>query len=229
MDLIQLDGLDMHSGASLREAGRARRERVPRSAHAEFRASGTRDPLGIIEEQNAGRLQELLGLRTQRMRQSAFAFYRGTAAIQAADLARETVSGARVVVNGDSHLSNFGFYRSPQRTLVFDMNDFDEATVAPWEWDVKRLVASVVVAARARGASRSDAESLAVETAGTYRAGIAEFSSMPAIERFYRRVDLDDGAQVPPSLEGVVRDARRASKRRTSSRVIDKVTEVEIG
>lgn len=227
MELTQLDELDMHDAAALREAGRARRAQVPRSGHAEFRASAARDPLRIIEVQNEGRLQELLGLRTQRMRQSAFAFYRGTAAIQAADLSSETVTGARVVISGDAHISNFGFYRSPQRTLVFDMNDFDEAAVAPWEWDVKRLIASVVVAARARGAAPAVAESIAVETAATYRDGIRTFDALPAIERFYRRVDLDDGAQVPPSLTGVVRDARRAAKKRTSSRVIDRVTEFD--
>lgn len=226
MELTQLDDLDMHSADALREAGRARRDAMPRSAHAEFRAGPGRDPLGIIEAQNAGRLQELLGLRTDRMRQSAFAFYRGTAAIQAADLADESVTGARVVISGDAHISNFGFYRSPQRTLVFDMNDFDEATVAPWEWDVKRLVASVVLAARARGASAADAEATGAAAAETYRDGIRRFSELPAIERFYRRMDLDDGARVPPSLEGVVRDARRAAKRRTSSRVVDRVTEI---
>lgn len=224
MELTQLDDLDMYSGDALREAGRARRERVPRSAHAEFRASGSRDPLGIIEEQNAGRLQELLGLRTERMRQSAFAFYRGTAAIQAADLAHETVTDARVVISGDAHISNFGFYRSPQRTLVFDMNDFDEATVAPWEWDVKRLIASVVVAARARGASPAVAESLASDTAAMYRTAIRTFDGLPAIERYFRRIDLDSGADIPPSLAGVVRDARRAAKRRTASRVIARTT-----
>jgi len=228
MELTQLDGLDMHDAAGLREAGRARRADVPRSAHAEFRPSSTRDPLGVVEEQNADRVQELLGLRTERMRQSAFAFYRGTAAIQAADLSSETVTGAHVVISGDAHISNFGFYRSPQRTLVFDMNDFDEAAVAPWEWDVKRLIASVVVAARARGASDADAESMAVDTAATYRDGIRTFDALPAIERFYRRIDVDDArAQVPPSLEAVVRDARRAAKKRTSSRVVDRVTEID--
>ncbi|TPX05374.1 DUF2252 domain-containing protein, partial [Schumannella luteola] len=138
----------------------------------------------------------------------------------------DPVSGAHVVISGDAHLSNFGFYRSPQRTLVFDMNDFDEAAVAPWEWDVKRLVASVVLAARARGASAADAERAAVATAAAYRAGIREFDALPAIERYYRRVDLDAGGTVPPSLRGVVRDARRAAERRTSSRVIARTTEL---
>lgn len=224
MNLTQLDDLDMHSAAELRAAGRARRAEVPRSAHAEYRDPGDRDPLGIIEAQNADRLPELVGLRCERMRQSPFTFYRGTAAIQAADLARDPVTGAHVVISGDAHLSNFGFYRSPQRTLVFDMNDFDEAAVAPWEWDVKRLVASVVVAARARGASAADAERAAVDTAGTYRTAIRRFDGLPALDRYYASIDLDTGVAPPPSLAGVVRAARKAAKRRTSSRVIARTT-----
>jgi uncharacterized protein (DUF2252 family) len=227
MNLTQLDELDMRSAAELREAGRARRARVPRSVHAEYHDPGDRDPLGIIEAQNADRLPELVGLRCERMRQSAFTFYRGTAAIQAADLARDEVTGARVVISGDAHLSNFGFYRSPQRTLVFDMNDFDEAAVAPWEWDVKRLVASIVVAARARGASAADAEAAAVATSEAYRLAIRGLDRLPALERFYRRIDLDGGVEVPPSLVEVIRQARRAAKRRTSSRVIARTTRLD--
>lgn len=224
MNLIELDGLDRHDAEALRAAGRARRAVVPRSAHADYRDPGDRDPLGIIAEQNADRLPELVGLRTERMRESVFAFYRGTAAVQAADLARDPVSGPHVVISGDAHLANFGFYRSPQRTLVFDLNDFDEASVAPWEWDVKRLVASIVVAARARGASPGAAEAAAVATAGAYRAAIRQFDAFPALERFFRRIDLDAGGEVPASLRGVVREARRAAKRRTSSRVIARTT-----
>ncbi|MDQ2697237.1 MAG: DUF2252 domain-containing protein, partial [Actinomycetota bacterium] len=208
---------------------RARRAQVPRSAQAEYRDPGDRDPLGIIEGQNADRLPELVGLRAERMRTSAFTFYRGTAAIQAADLARDPVTGARVVISGDAHLSNFGFYRSPQRTLVFDMNDFDEAAVAPWEWDVKRLVASVVVAARARGASSAAAEAAAVATSEAYRQIIRRLDHVPALERFYRRIDLDSGLEAPESLAGVIRQARRAAKRRTSTRVIARTTELDAG
>lgn len=107
-------------------SGRRRRQETPRSTLAEL-PPGSRDPLGILREQNSTRLQELISLRAERMSQSAFAFYRGTAALMAADLARSPHTGLLVVACGDAHVSNFGFYASPQRTLVFDLNDFDEA------------------------------------------------------------------------------------------------------
>ncbi|QEO09889.1 DUF2252 domain-containing protein [Protaetiibacter larvae] len=224
MDLTHIDGVDVRSAAELRAAGRARRGELPRSAHAAFRPSPRRDPLGIIDAQNVDRLPELLPLRAERMRQSPFAFYRGTAAVQAADLRDEPVSGAAVVIAGDAHLSNFGFYQSPQRTLVFDMNDFDEVAVAPWEWDVKRFVTSVVVAARARNAAPAIVEEDALIATRFYRRAMRAFDALPPIERFYRRIDLDAGGRVPPSLVGVVDEARRAAKRRTSQHVVARTT-----
>src|SRR5690606_1161388 len=147
------------STKDLLESGRRLRREVPRSSLATM-ATGPRNPLGILEEQNATRLQDLVPLRIERMSQSAFAFYRGTAALMAADLAQAPTTGIEVSACGDAHVSNFGFYASPQRSLVFDLNDFDEAAVAPWEWDLKRLVTSVIVGGR--DASRSDA---VIETA----------------------------------------------------------------
>ncbi len=224
MDLTEIAGLGARASDELRAAGRAHRQRLPRSAHAEHRPHPGRDPLGIIERQNADRLPDLVPLRMHRMRQSPFAFYRGTAAIQAADFASGVATGAAVVSSGDAHLSNFGFYRSPQRSLVFDLNDFDEAAIAPWEWDVKRLVASVALAALARGVGRAEAERAARLAAGQYRHGIRELDRIPTIECYFRSIDLDGGAKVPKSLGGVVDAARRASKRRTSARVIERTT-----
>lgn len=224
MTLTRLGDLGMHSAADLRAAGRARRRELPRSAHAEYVPNASRDPLGIIERQNLDRLPDLIPVRTARMRESVFAFYRGTAAIQAADLAGAPTTGAHIVVAGDAHLGNFGFYRSPQRSLVFDMNDFDEAAVAPWEWDVKRLATSVIVAARARGVPDADGEAAAVSAVAAYRSAIRDLDSVPALDRFYRRIDLDAGIEPPAGLADVVRAARRAAKRRTSSRVIARST-----
>ena len=125
--------------------GRAARDRVPRRALAELVLDG-RDPMAILDAQDAGRVAELVPIRTERMAASPFTFYRGTAALMAADLARSPQTGLQVGSCGDAHVSNFGLYASPQRTLVFDLNDFDEAAWAPWEWDLKRLVTSVVIA-----------------------------------------------------------------------------------
>lgn len=227
VSLTQLDGLDMTDARALRAAGRAHRSVLPRSAHGDYSEAPGRDPLGIIEMQNADRLPELTGLRAERMRESPFTFYRGTAGVQAADLAGGPSTGVHVVISGDAHLSNFGFYRSPQRTLVFDMNDFDEAAVAPWEWDVKRLVASVVVAARACGAGEASARQAAVACVAAYRTAIREFDALPALERFYRRIDLDAGIVVPPGLRRVVKDARRAAERRTAARVLSRTAALD--
>src|SRR5690606_27502043 len=142
------------SRAERRASGKARRNDLPRNALAGM-GTASRDPMGIIDEQNATRLQDLVSLRAERMGQNPFAFYRGGAAIMASDLASEPHTGILVPSCGDAHVANFGFYASPQRTLVFDLNDFDEAAWAPWEWDLKRLLASVVIAGQST--ARDDA------------------------------------------------------------------------
>ena len=148
--------------ATERAKGREARRTTGRRELATLVTAG-RDPLGILSAQNATRVPELVPLRTERMSASPFAFYRGTAALMAADLGAGPSSGILVASCGDAHVANFGFYASPQRTLVFDLNDFDEAAWAPWEWDLKRLVASIVIAGKTtarddevtRGAARA--------------------------------------------------------------------------
>ena len=134
-------------------AGRAARQRAPRSSHADFTPAAARDPVAIILAQEADRLPELLPIRHGRMATSSFAFYRGAAAVMAFDLSTTPRSDIVVQACGDAHLSNFGLFASPERTLVFDSNDFDETLPGPWEWDVKRLAVSVLIAARANGFS----------------------------------------------------------------------------
>ena len=137
--------------------GRAERESVPLEAHAEWAAPDDRpDPVGVLEEQNATRVPELVPIRHGRMIVSPFTFYRGSAAIMAWDLSRTPTTGLRVQCCGDAHLSNFGVFAAPDREVVFDLNDFDETLPAPFEWDVKRLVASFVVAARGNGHRRKE-------------------------------------------------------------------------
>ncbi len=151
--------------------------------------TGDRDPLRIIEEQNSTRLQDLVPVRIGRMLQSPFAYYRGTAANMAADLANSATTDINVVCCGDAHISNFGFYASPGRELVFDLNDFDEAGWAPWDWDVRRLVTSVYLAALDIDATEEEAEKLVRATAKAYRRWIYTLNDMPALDRYYQTLD----------------------------------------
>ena len=133
-------------------AGRALRSKAPRISHGEWAPSSDRpDPISVLEEQNRTRLPELVPIRMGRMSLSPFAFLRGSAAVMANDLAKTPVSGIKVQLCGDAHISNFGGFASPERNLVFDVNDFDETLPGAWEWDVKRLAASIVVAGRQNG------------------------------------------------------------------------------
>ncbi|HEU4706236.1 MAG TPA: DUF2252 family protein, partial [Solirubrobacterales bacterium] len=146
-------------------AGKGARSRIPRSSHAGWEpGEGREDPIAILERQEEGRVPELVPIRHARMAASPFAFFRGAAAVMAADLARTPVSGIRVQACGDAHLSNFGAFAAPDRRLVFDLNDFDESLPAPWEWDVKRLAASFAIAGRESGFRRKERQA-AVRTA----------------------------------------------------------------
>jgi uncharacterized protein (DUF2252 family) len=171
-------------------AGRDARSEVPLDAHASWEASADRaDPVSILEGQATTRVQELLPIRYGRMLASPFAFYRGAAAIMAADLASVPASGLRVQLCGDAHLSNFGGFAAPDRRLVFDINDFDETLPGPWEWDVKRLAASLVIAGRDRGFSKKESRAAARAAATSYRTTIGSFAGMGRLDVWYARLD----------------------------------------
>src|SRR4051795_7957717 len=173
--------------------GRAQRESVPLEAHGEWTASdGRPDPVVILERQDATRVPELVPIRHGRMIVSPFTFYRGTAAIMAADLSQTPSTALRVQCCGDAHLSNFGVFAAPDRRLVFDLNDFDETLPAPFEWDVKRLAASFVVAARGNGYRGKDQRAAARAAVTAYRTAIAEAASTRFLEVWYARTDADD-------------------------------------
>ena len=217
------DHIRTHDEASA--AGRAARGDVPRKAHAEFRPRKDRDPMRILAEQNAMRVPELVPLRMKRMLQNPFTFYRGTAALQAADLADEPTTGANVTICGDAHLANFGLFSSPQRTMVFDLNDFDESAYGPWEWDVKRFVTSVVIAAQHKGFNTDKTETAALEAAASYRIGLRQMVDLPVLERYYLRGDVKRGSpNLHHTSQAVVDRALKAAEKRTSERVIQKIT-----
>ena len=193
-------------------AGRAARQRSPRSSHAQFTPATERDPVAIILAQEADRLPDLLPLRHGRMAASSFAFYRGAPAVMAFDLSTTPRSDIVVQASGDAHLSNFGLFASPERTLVFDSNDFDETLPGPWEWDVKRLAVSVLIAARANGFNATDARTCVLTTVRGYREQMARFSTMRLLDIWYARTtaqDIETAAIVGSRDIGIsVRDAK---------------------
>jgi uncharacterized protein (DUF2252 family) len=171
-------------------AGKARRAEVPRTAHAEPTLAPSRDPLALLAAQDDTRMPELLPLRYGRMAASPFAFYRGAAAIMAADLAGSPATGLTAQICGDAHLSNFGFFASPERRLVFDLNDFDETLPGPWEWDVKRLAASVEVAGRSRGFTDAERRTAVLGCVRAYRTAMQTFAEQRTLEVWYARADV---------------------------------------
>lgn len=173
-------------------AGRALRDSVPRRSHADWTPSAQRrDPIDILEESNQDRLPELVPIRYGRMLSSPFTFLRGSAALMAYDLAATPTTGLRVQACGDCHLLNFGLFATPGRTLVFDLNDFDETLPAPWEWDLKRLAVSLAIAGRDNQLSDADAREAALECVCAYREHLREYSRMSPLEVWYTRLDTE--------------------------------------
>lgn len=172
--------------------GKAARKAVPRSSHGELpEAPAGRDPVALLEQQAAARVPELVPIRYGRMLVSSFSFYRGAAAIMADDLARSPRSGLEVQLCGDAHLLNFGVFGSPERRLVFDINDFDETAPGPFEWDVKRLAASIAVAGRDNGFSQGQRRAAVLALGEEYRRSMARFASMSNLEVWYSMLDME--------------------------------------
>jgi uncharacterized protein (DUF2252 family) len=215
--------------------GRAARKEVPRSAHALFEpASGRADPVELLERQAQTRVPELVPIRYGRMLVSPFTFYRGAAMIMAHDLAATPRSGLTVQCCGDAHLSNFGVFASPERRLMFDANDFDETLPGPWEWDVKRLAVSMLIAARDNGFRGKEQDRIVRDTVGAYRAAMAEFAAMANLDVWYSHLDIesairDYGSQFKPAI--VKRTQKNLAKARTkdSLAAFSKLTHVVDG
>ncbi|MBN9085283.1 MAG: DUF2252 domain-containing protein [Reyranella sp.] len=207
-------------------AGKALRQKVPRSVHAEYAPRANRpDPVAILEKQNELRVQKLVPVRYGRMLASPFTFLRGSAAVMTDDLAATPVSGLQVAACGDMHVSNFGVYASAERNLIFAINDFDEIHPGPWEWDLKRLAASAAVAVRFMGGDRAQAEAAARECVKSYRKRMRRYAEMSYLQVWYERIDdravLD---AISPRLRAGAE--RFMSKARTKGHVqaLDKLT-----
>ena len=178
-------------------AGKTLRGRVPRSAHGTWEAPADRaDPVTLIEASSLGRIPELIPIRYGRMALSPFSFYRGAANLMAADLASTPSTGLRVQLCGDCHLMNFGGFATPERSLIFDINDFDETLPGPWEWDVKRLAASLVLAARHLRLRPANAATAVFAATSAYRLHMADYAAMPILDVWYSRLELDTLATI---------------------------------
>ena len=223
----QLDtGLEQMTPAERAARGKEARAAVPRDSHAVFDPPpGRPDPVGLLEEQAKSRVPELVPIRRGRMMVSPFTFYRGAALPMASDLSHTPVSGLAVQACGDAHLSNFGIFGSAERRLVFDVNDFDETTPGPWEWDVKRLAASMEVAGRGNGFGGKDRREIVTATVASYRQAMRTFAGMTNLDVWYAHADLDDlRAQFDSQMK--TRQRKMVDKGMAKARTRDSMQEV---
>jgi len=219
-----------HSAA----AGKAARRQVPLESHREFCAPASRDPVGLLLRQAESRLPELVPVRHGRMLVSPFAYYRGAALPMAADLAGMRSSGLRAQLCGDAHLLNFGAFASPERRLVFDLNDFDETLPGPFEWDVKRLVASMAVAGRDSGLTAKKRRGVALATVAAYRTAMREFAAMSILDVWYAHLDVQDalarlGSELPKKAVRQTKAQIAKARTRDSTQALGKLTTVTDG
>jgi len=229
---VEHQTLDQHThergtAAFRRDAGKALRKKVSRRSHAEWSPAADRPaPISLMEEQNQTRLQHLIPLRFERVSASPFTFLRGTAIVMAADLAATPVSGIHVQMCGDAHLNNFGIFATPERNQVFDLNDFDETLPGPWEWDVKRLAASIVIAGRNNGFSRDVNRQAVLSCMASYRQHMWEYGDMRHLEVWYSRIDYASSLEaVNESFRWWVDKQRARAVRRTHVELLPKLTQ----
>ncbi len=202
----------LKTAEDFKEFGIATRQRVPLESHADFSPPSNRsNPVKLIMKQNASRIPWLVPIRHGRMSASSFAFYRGGAKIMAEDLAHTPVTGINAQICGDAHLSNFGVYASPERDLVFDVNDFDETLAGPWEWDVKRLAASFTIASRYRAFNDIETQLITTESVKAYREAMNEFAEMSYLDIWYSKISYRD--IIEPMLEGTSKKERKLAEK----------------
>src|SRR6195952_5237298 len=224
---IDVQGFDSRraNARERRQAGRALRAQVPRSAHADGGAESGRDPIAILAAQAPSRIPEIIGIRHSRMGLNPFAYLRGAAAVMAADLQHTPATGPEVQLCGDAHIRNFGTFATPERNLTFSINDFDETLPGPWEWDVKRFAASLYVVAEEHGFSPAVRTNLVVSAVAAYRQRLAHYAELTSLQVWYDIKGIDDvlSHYTKGTRKQVARDIVKAS-RREHARAIDKLT-----
>ena len=216
-----------------REIGKALRDRIPRESHGNTTPVPSKrpDPLNLLAASNVGRQRELIPLRMGRMAASPFAFLRGSACVMAWDLSRTPTSGIRVMIDGDAHLNNFGLYGTPQRDVIFDLNDFDEATIGPWEWDLKRLAASVNVAGRENGLSRKERSHAVLRCVAGYRWNIERLQNMGVLDVWYLHAYPDREHplfDIDAKSDAVARKCAAKALTQTNATLLTKVAQREV-
>ena len=232
----QLDsGIARLTPAERAARGRTARAEVPRESHAAFDPPPDRpDPIGLLEEQAESRVPELVPVRWGRMMVSPFTYFRGAALPMASDLASTPVSGLAVQACGDAHLSNFGIFGSAERRLIFDVNDFDETLPGPWEWDVKRLAASLEVAARGNGFPGKQRRGIVSAAVARYRQAMRDFAGMTNLDVWYAHADMDQlrkqfESQLQPRQRKLVQKGLAKARTRDSMQEVDKLTQIVDG
>lgn len=227
----KIERTELVEAQTSREAGKKLRKRAARSQHGAWEPATDRpDPVKLLISQNETRIPELLPLRSQRMAESAFAFYRGGALIMASDLSRTPTTGITVQCCGDAHVSNFGFFKTPEQRMTFDINDFDETLPGPWEWDVKRLAASIEICGRDCGMALGDREHAVLGTVASYREAMSQFAQMGAMKVWYAHIDADSlyqeySAQMTRSQKKEAEKTLDRARRKDSDRAVSKLTE----
>jgi len=213
-------GTNRPSAEQRTAAGKAARAKVPLEAHADFRATPSRDPVALLLTQDQTRVPDLVPIRHGRMAVSPFTFYRGAALVMAADLHTTPTTHLRAQLCGDAHLSNFGAYASPERRLVFDINDFDETLPGPFEWDVKRLAASLVVAGRDNGFSGKECRKITLAGMESYRTAMRAFAAQPILTVWYAHLNIEEAlAEYESGLTGRELKKRKASLKSAQSQL----------
>jgi uncharacterized protein (DUF2252 family) len=223
--------IELVDAQTSREQGKKLRKKAARSQQGAWEPAADRpDPVALLASQNETRIPELLPLRSQRMAESAFAFYRGSALIMASDLANTPRTGLTVQCCGDAHVSNFGFFKTPEQHMTFDINDFDETLPGPWEWDVKRLAASIEICGRDCGMALGDREHAVLGTVASYREAMAQFAQTGAMKVWYAHIDADSlyqktSSQMPRAQKKVAEKTLNKARRKDSDRAVTKLTE----
>ena len=220
---------DYKTAAERKKEGKEKRNTIPRESHAVFEpASDRKDPVSVVKKSSEGRWEHLIPIRYGRMSKSPFAFLRGSASLMAMDIATTPTPDIRVQACGDCHLANFGLFATPERNLIFDINDFDETLPAPFDWDIKRLAASFYVVSRNNGYSEKDCRTITRACVRSYRDAVAKFASMNVLDVWYAKLDMDTIIASAPDEQAKRRRQMMAEKARSSvtESVFPKITQV---